>query len=112
MPTVEFIFIPKDDLVQVRSKLKSRYALGHTVPGTRSYHVYIPKNVGVISFKRIGEDKEISGEHSFFQTEQTSSIQDYVAVRYDEHWWIGLVIAVETIATEAKIKFMSPHGSI
>ena len=37
------------------------------MPGTRSYHVIIPKNVGIRSFKRIGEDEEISGQHIFFQ---------------------------------------------
>ena len=29
---------------------------------------------------------------------------------YDHHWWIGLVVAVESLSMEAKIKFMSPHG--
>ena len=89
MNTVELFYIPKDDLTQVRTKLKTRYELGHTVPGTHSYHVFIPQNIGIISFKRIGEDKEISGQHSFFQSQQTSIIpnnQDYVAVTYDHHW--------------------------
>ena len=83
------------------------------MPGTRSYHVFIPQNIGIISFKRIGEDKEISKQHSFFQSQQTSIIpnnQDYVAVTYNHHWWIGLVVAVESLSMEAKIKFMSPHG--
>ena len=56
MNTVELFYIPKDDLTQVRTKLKTRYELGHTVQR------------GIISFKRIGEDKEISGQHSFFQS--------------------------------------------
>ena len=83
MPTVEFFFVSKDDLTKVRTKLKTRYACGHTVPGTHSYHVLMPKNVRIFSFKRIGEDEEISGQHSFFQAKQTSIIpntQDYVVV--------------------------------
>ena len=47
MPTIVFFFVPKDDMTKVRTKLKTRYACGHTVPGTRSYHVFNPKNVGV-----------------------------------------------------------------
>ena len=72
--------------------------------GTLSYHVFIPKNVRILSFKRIGEDEEISGQRRFFQAKQTSiiaNIQDYVVVKYDDHWWIGLVIAVESISMEA-----------
>ena len=65
MPSVEFFCVPKDDLTKVCTKLKTRYARGHTVPGTRSYHVFILKNVGILSFKRICEDEEISGQQSF-----------------------------------------------
>ena len=88
LPTVEFFFVPKDDLIKVRTKLKTRYSCGHTVPGTCSYHVFTPKNIGILSFKRIGEDEEISRQHSFFQAKQTSNIsniQDYVVVKYDSH---------------------------
>ena len=67
MSTAEFLFVPKDDLTKVRTKLKIRYACGHTVPETCRYHVIIPKNVGILSFERIGEGKEISGQHSYFQ---------------------------------------------
>ena len=71
------------------------------------------QNVGILSFKRIGEDEEIIGQRVFFQAKQTSiipNIQDYVVVEYYDHWWIGLVIAVESISIEAKIKFMTPHS--
>ena len=43
MNTVELFFIAKDDLTQVHTKLKTKYELGHTVPGTRSYHVLFLK---------------------------------------------------------------------
>ena len=57
MPTVECFFVPKDDLTKVRTKLKTRFAHGHTVPGLFLFrNVFIPKNVGILSFKRIGED--------------------------------------------------------
>ena len=61
------------------------------------YHVFIPKNVGIICFKRLSEDEEISGEHNLFEIKQPSiipHIKDYVAVKYDDHWWLGLVIAL------------------
>ena len=49
----------------------------------------LPKHVEILSFKRIGEDQEISGQHSILQTQQTSiilNIQDYVTVKDDDHW--------------------------
>ena len=71
MPAVGFFFAPKDDLTKVCTKFKTRYAHGHTVPGTRRYDVIIPKNVGIRSFKRINEDEEMSGQHNFLQAKQT-----------------------------------------
>ena len=56
MSTVEFIFVPKNDLTKDCTKLKTRYARGHTVPGTRSYHISIPKNNGILSFRKNGKD--------------------------------------------------------
>ena len=67
MPTVELFFVPMDDLTKIHTKLKTIYACGHTVSGTRSYHVFISKNVGILSFKRIGENEEISRQSSFFK---------------------------------------------
>ena len=49
----------------------------------------VPKHVGILFFNRIGEDQEISGQHSILQTQQTSiipNIQDYVTVKDDDHW--------------------------
>ena len=75
MPTIELFLMPKDDLIQVHTKLKIRYALGHTVPKARSYHVFISKNVGILSFKTIGEDEEIRRQCSFFPAHKLLSLQ-------------------------------------
>ena len=64
--------------------IETRYAIILNI----LYHVFIPKNVEIICFKRIGEDEKISGQHNFFEFKQPSiipSIQDYVAVKSNDH---------------------------
>ena len=113
---VQFFFISKHDLSPIRTMLKERYACGNTVPGTRSFHVFIPLDIGIISYKRTAEDENITGIHNFFQQNPKDSlshhpkVQDYVAVQYDDHWWIGLVTESNESQTEIKVRFMSPHG--
>ena len=114
MPSIEFFFIEKEHLHPIRTKLQNRYAGASTLPGTRSYHVFIPNEVGIISYKRTAEDQVLSGTHNFLKKSLANyiipKIQDYVAVVYDNHWWIGLVEALEEETLEAKVKFMTPHG--
>ena len=45
MPSINFHFLPKENLVGVRNDLKETYAQGHTIPGTRSYHIFLQKGL-------------------------------------------------------------------
>ena len=113
MPTIKFFFIEKEQLSSIRIQLQERYSSGCTIPGTRSYHSFIPRGLGIIEFKRTSEDDIASGVHNFFKTKSqfiVPKLHDYVAVKYDGVWWIGLVQMIDTIAMEGKIKFMHPHG--
>ena len=113
MPSIQFFFIEKDSLPAVRTTLQERYAGASTLPGTRSFHVFIPHDIGVLSYKRTAEDVSVSGTHNFLKrmaSNLSPKAQDYIAVLYDDHWWIGLVEEAQMENSEAKVKFMTPHG--
>ena len=99
---------------KTRELLKARFSLGSTVPGTRSFHVFVPQGNGVIAFKRCAEDESFAEMHNFLSTSQNADIhpkkQDFVASLYDEHWWVGLVVDVDTESNDVLVKFMAPHG--
>ena len=42
IPGIEFFYISKERMEEVRLELKGRFALGQTIPGTRSYHFFKP----------------------------------------------------------------------
>ena len=78
---IKFFFLPADELEDTRRSLQERYKVGHTIPGTRSFHVFIPVQAGVIAFKRTTEDAEMSGEHHFFKAAsrlRMRKLQDYL----------------------------------
>ena len=35
---------------------------------------------------------------------------DCIACKYDERWWIGLILEVDTVQLDAQVKFMHPPG--
>ena len=39
---IEFFFISKDSMVKVREQQIKRFAHGSTIPGTRSFHQFVP----------------------------------------------------------------------
>ena len=69
--TITFFHISADDLVPVCRELAKRYARGDTITGTQSYHMFIPKGVGQVSYKRTSEDSNVAGTWSFFDPPQT-----------------------------------------
>ena len=62
---VQFFYSSKNELVNVRKSLQERYEGGCTVSGMRSFHVFIPKQIGIIA-KRTAKDGDFSEENNFF----------------------------------------------
>ena len=117
IPAIEFIYISKERMGDVRLDLKERFALGQTIPGIRSYHFFKPVSSNVVSYKRTAEDDafgglfNITGEPDFdgMRTESVR-LNDYVACRCDDKWWIGVVEEVDRVERDVKINFLHPSG--
>ena len=63
-----------------------------TIPGTRSFHVFIPNGLHITFYKQTAKDAHLSGTYSFFKQPEKAvqpHMQDYAAVLYGGHWWIG-----------------------
>jgi len=76
--------------------MKHHYNFGSTIPGTRSYHHFVPGSENAIAYKTISKDAEFVRVHRFSTVVTSSSsyvnfkLYDYVACKYDSHWWIGI----------------------
>ena len=117
IPGITFIYISKERMEDVRTEIKERFVMGHTIPGTRSYHFFTPVNTNVIAFKRTAEDDSFAGslnitgepEMKDVSTE-TIRLNEYIACRYDEKWWLGVVDEVSEVEQDVKINFLHPPG--
>lgn len=115
---ITFIKITKDSMKDVREMLNTRFELGRTVPGTRSYHHFSPTSTHEIQYKRVCEDNVFSGSFKFLATVEEQleidisevKIMDFVISYYDSFWWIGLVEDINRETKDFQVKFMHPHG--
>ena len=51
MEDIKFYLITKERMVVVQKELTNRFATGRTIPGTRSFHFFLPDNSNCIQFK-------------------------------------------------------------
>ena len=89
------------------------------MPGTRSYHQFIPISETLIGAKRISEQDDFTSIYEFAggktnyneNSGSTYLIGDYIACIYDLDWYIGRVESVCEEEGDMNIRFMHPKGS-
>jgi hypothetical protein len=113
------IFIPTLVVQQRRETMKERYKIAKTIPGTRSFHFFIPTDEYTISTKRVSEDESFSLVFKFKKESKTPSIQrnsetlnvnisSYVACTYDDSVCIGVVLDKCDDNKDIQVKFLHP----
>ena len=110
--------IEKERMIEVRIKLKARFQLSKTIPGTRSFHQFNPESIDTVSFKRTSEDLNVSGSFSFTShgtdindiNIDTLKVSDFILCTYDSFQWIGMIGEINNTEKDVMVKFMHPHG--
>ena len=111
-----FIVIHEETMVHVRDKLKARYSLGGTVPGTRNCHHFEPISKSSIRGKRVSKDTAYSIQHSFAELPiqnvvvTSLKVNDYVTCVFDGFWWLAMIVSINTQEEDCTCTFMHPHG--
>ena len=87
--------------------LSDCFSRAKTIPGTRSFHQFIPLSRGEIATKRVSQDIEFE----FEQVQQVLSLSmvsigQFVLCTYDGHKWVGMVCEVNTAHKDIEIQFM------
>ena len=67
-----------------------------------------------MTYKRLSDDKTSAGSHCFYVAYPFYTLADlagmsYVACKYDEQWWVGMVLEADQASNDIKIIFMHPH---
>ena len=67
IPGITSFYVSSDDIQRNRPFLENRFSLGKTIPGTRSYHCFVPISDKEMRLSRIsgeGEPNVIHGDHA------------------------------------------------
>ena len=111
-------FISKEETDLTRKKLEERFSNTNTLPGTQSFHHFIPLSSSVIAAKRVAVDDEYAIAFDLILNKSTALVRkqdiqakaaDFVVCSYDDKMWIGLVDIIEKEHQDGRIKFMHPH---
>ena len=112
---INFIFISKQEIETSRNFLKKRFdAVKVAVPGTRSFHQFVPLTDRIIRTKRCSEDDDYVLTHNLYEHNESVIVElnslDYFTCLYEQRWWVGIILEVDTEQGDAKVKFMHPAG--
>ena len=113
--SIIFFHVGKSNLVCARQFLYDRYQKASTVVRTGSFHHFYPLAEGVMVYKQLSDNETSAGSHCFYVAFLSYTLADllsmsYVACKYDEQWWVGMVLEADQASNDIKITFMHLHG--
>ena len=84
-----------------------------TLPGTRSFHQFIPISDSIIDAKYVSDDQYYAVQFDFnivhlLGPGDTLSPSQFVVCLYDRQYWVGIIMEVSTENLDVKVKFMHP----
>lgn len=114
---IKFHFLGREQVNITRRSLQSRFKDVLGLPGTRSFHNFKPlDSLGTIESRRISTDEEPAitfNLKKYFPS--LISIDElypacYIACKYDNLWYFGMVSSVEKDYGDVTVKFLHPNG--
>ena len=111
---IVFFYISHLEMINICENLQNRFEKVRTLPGTRSFHHFVPQSNSKISYKITSYDEFFSGSFNFFNENSFQlemkmiTIGKFVSCIYDTFWWIGMAEIIDEEAGYIMIKFPPP----
>ena len=110
---IDFLFLKNPENGNIRVNMEERYKRADTVPGTRSFHQFIPISDSIIGAKYVSDDQyyivqfDSNIVHLLGPGDVLSPSQFFKCL-YDRQYWFGIIMEVSTEHLDVKVKFMNP----
>ena len=106
---IKFVYTPSGEIYQVRTVLTSRFSLARTIP--------VPVSATSIKMKRVADDNKFEIEFDFLGIKspvdrievENIKMSQYLLCKYDDQYWIGIVLEIDQTASDVRVKFMHPQ---
>ena len=113
---INVFLITTEEMEVARKQLKERFSSVTTLPGTRSFHHFVPLSESVMAAKWVSEDQVYAIEFDLIRGMKSKpgnssadpKLSDFVVCAHDEKHWIGIVDAIDEEHDDIKVKFMHP----
>jgi hypothetical protein len=108
---IVFFFVDTSEFTEVNKEQEKRFSLSQTIPGTRSFHWFVPLSITEVQVGYVSGD--VSGTFGSHQVAcSVTNLQPglFVACVYDGQWWLGNIVELCKDNNDAKVSFMHPHG--
>ena len=108
---IDFLFLKNQEIGNIRVNMEERYKRADTVPGTRSFHQFIPISDSIIGAKYISDVQSYAVQFDFnivhlLGPGDTLSPSQFVVCLYDRQYWVGIIMEVSSDILDVKVKFM------
>ena len=108
---IDLLFLKNQEIGNIRVNMEERYKRADTVPGTRSFHQFIPISDSVIGAKYVSDNQYYAVQFDFSIVHllglgDTLSPSQFVVCLYDRQYWVGIIKEVSTENLDVKVKFM------
>ena len=108
---IKSILIEKEKVEEARRSLTIRFENASTVPGTGSFHQFIPLKRDKIALKQCSEHENYDLIYDFsigVEEKLVKFVSVYVYCRYDNNIRTGMLLEIDMENKELLIKFMHP----
>ena len=112
---IKCFYVCSSDIERNRLFLEKRFKESKRIPGTRSYHSFVPVGKGKFRVSRVSGDSENETQCSVDDKSREIAIESikvgaYVACVYDRDWFVGIVLDISAEHNEVRVRFMHPKG--
>lgn len=116
---MKMIFVDSNSIIENEKMLETRFRDAKTLPGTQSFHRFVPKNMLEINAHNVSENPDQKTfrilpepEKSTVLDYNTLAIGTHVACLYQENglWYLSEIIGKDDNLFECQMQFFSPSG--
>ncbi len=112
-PQLQFFFVSRTRVQEINTPLANRYKMSKTVPGTRSFHSFVPVSSNKLELRILSSSMDcINHTVGHIETSPPElSVERFVAVKVDKKWQVGQITLIDHDSMDVEILYMKRIGN-
>lgn len=107
---ISYIYVKGEEIIARQQELVDRFDNCQKLPGTRTFHRYVPLSESVMRCYLTSKSEEYVDLQVTKVVPLTLRNSDIIACVYDEQWWLGVIEDSNLERRDVYVKFYHPSG--